>query len=92
MAAFASPAHDEPAVSHKPAVPYEPIVSAEPAVSYEPPVSDEPIVSYAPVVQQTRPEPVAAFAEDTFPAEPVREVDVSEPVEAPASVLEDGSL
>jgi tetratricopeptide (TPR) repeat protein len=87
-AAFASPVYDELAVSHKPAVPYEPIVSGEPAVSYEPPVSDEPIVSYAPVVQQTRPEPVAAFAEDTFPTEPAREVDVSESGQAPASVLE----
>ena len=69
-------------------MPYEPIVSGEPAVSYEPPVSDEPIVSYAPVVQQTRPEPVAAFAEDAFPTEPVRELDVSESGQAPASVLE----
>ena len=42
-------------------------------------MSDEPIVSYAPVVQQTTPEPVAAFAEDAFPTEPVREVEVSEP-------------
>ncbi len=87
-AAFASAVYDEPAASHEPAVPYEPIVSGEPAVSYEPPVSDEPIVSYAPVVQQTRPEPVAAFAEDAFPTEPVREVDVFESGAAPASVLE----
>jgi len=75
-AAFASSVYDEPAVSH------------EPPVSYESPVYDEPTVSYEPAVQQAEPEPVAAFADDTFPTEPVREWDVSEPGKAPASVLE----
>ncbi|PYI44291.1 MAG: hypothetical protein DMC57_02995 [Verrucomicrobia bacterium] len=80
-AAFAS-------VSDEPAVSYEQPVSDEPTVSDEPPVFDEPTVSYEPGVQQAEPEPVAAFAEDTFPTEPVREWEVSEPVEAPASVFE----
>src|SRR5213079_863806 len=61
---------------------------ASSSVSDEPPVFDEPAVSYEPAVQQAEPESVAAFAEDTFPTEPVREWEVSEPVEAPASVLE----
>jgi len=81
-AAFASSVSDEPAVS------YEQPVSDEPTVSDEPPVFDEPTFSYEPGVQQAEPEPVAAFAEDTFPTEPVREWEVSEPVEAPASVFE----
>src|SRR5207248_5921323 len=76
-------------VSDEPAVSYEQPVSDVPTVSYEPPVFDEqPTVSYEPAVQQAEPEPVAAFAEDTFPTEPVREWEVSEPVEAPASVFE----
>src|SRR5438874_5164993 len=41
-----------------------------------------------PAIAQAEPEAVAAFAEDTFPTEPVREWEASEPVEAPASVLE----
>jgi len=75
-AAFASPAYDETARSY------------EPPVSYEPPAYDEAPVSYELAVQQAEPEPVAAFAEDTFPTEAMREWEVSEPVEAPASVLE----
>src|SRR5438105_4192489 len=59
-AAFASPAYDETARSY------------EPPVSYEPPAYDEPPVSYELAVQQAEPEPVAAFAEDTFPTEPMR--------------------
>jgi tetratricopeptide (TPR) repeat protein len=83
-AAFVSSVYDEPAVS------YEPTVSdAPPPASYEPPpVYDEPTVSYEPVIQHEEPEPVAALAEDTFPTEPVREWEVSEPGEAPVSVLE----
>jgi tetratricopeptide (TPR) repeat protein len=75
-AAFASSVYDEPAVSH------EPPVFGEPTVSYESPVCDEP------AVQQAEPEPVAAFADDAFPTEPVREWEIFEPGEAPASVLE----
>jgi len=99
-AAFASPVY-EPGLSHEPAVPYELVVSDEPTVSYEPPVSDErppvsyeppvcdePTVSDEPAVQQTEPESVAAFAQDAFPTEPVREREVSEAGEASASVLE----
>src|SRR5205823_11978103 len=82
-AAFASSS-----VSDEPAVSYEQPVSDVPTLSYEPPVFDEPTVSYEPAVQQAEPESVAAFAEDTFPTEPVREWEVSEPVEAPASVFE----
>jgi len=80
-AAFAPPVHDDPRVYHEPAVSYEPPVSDERA-----PVCDEPTVSDEPAVQQT--EPVAAFAEDAFPTEPVREREVSEAGEASASVLE----
>src|SRR5947207_6716927 len=94
-AAFASSSvSDEPAVSYEqpvselPTLSYEPPVFDEPTVTYDPPVFDEPTVSYEPAVQQAEPEPVAAFAEDTFPTEPVREWEVSEPVEAPASGFE----
>jgi predicted Zn-dependent protease len=48
------------------------------------PVHDEP------AIEQAEPEPAAALAEDTFPTEPAREGEASEPVEAPASVLEMG--
>jgi tetratricopeptide (TPR) repeat protein len=88
-AAFASSVSDEPAVSYEPAVSDGPLVSYEPPpVSYEPPMYDEPTVSYEAAVEQVEPEPVAAFAEDTFPTEPVREWDVSESGETPASLLE----
>jgi len=76
--AFASFVSDEPAVSYE-----EP-----PPAAYEPSVSDEPTVSYEPAIEEAEPEPVAAFAEDTFPTEPVREWEISESGEAPASVLE----
>jgi tetratricopeptide (TPR) repeat protein len=52
----------------------------EPAVSDETPVSDEP------AVEQAEAEPVAAFAEDTFPTQRAHEWEVSEPVEAQASL------
>ena len=71
-AAFASPVYDEP----------------EPAVSYEPPVYEEPVVYHELAVEQAEPEPVAVLAEDTFPSKPMRGWEVSEPVEAQASVLE----
>jgi len=76
VAAFASPSYDEPAVSY------------EPPVSNEPFLYDEPPVSYEPAVQQVEPEPVAALSEETLPTDAVREWEVSEPVEAPSSVLE----
>ena len=44
--------------------------------------------SIEPAIEQAEPEPVAAAAEETFPSEPGREWEVSEPVEAQASVLE----
>jgi tetratricopeptide (TPR) repeat protein len=44
---------------------------------------------HEPAIEQAEPEePVAAFAEDAFPTEPVHEGEPSEPMEAPASVLE----
>jgi len=82
-AAFVSSVYDEPTVSYEP-----PAVSYEPPVYDEPTVSDEPAVSNEPAVQQAEPELVAAFAEDTFPTEPVRAWDVSESGEAPVSALE----
>jgi hypothetical protein len=44
--------------------------------------------SIEPAIEQAEPEPVAATAEKSVPSEPVREGGASEPVEAPASVLE----
>ena len=44
--------------------------------------------SIEPAIEQAEPEPVAAAAENSAPSEPVRECDMSEPVEAQASVLE----
>jgi tetratricopeptide (TPR) repeat protein len=44
--------------------------------------------SIEPATEQAEPEPVAATAEKSVPSEPVRECDMSEPVEAQASVLE----
>ena len=44
--------------------------------------------SIEPAIEQAEPEPVAAAAEETSPREPGREWEVSEPVEAQASVLE----
>jgi hypothetical protein len=90
--AFASPVYDEPAVSDEtpvsdePAVSEELSVSDEPVVSYERPACSEPTVSYEPAVEQAEAEPVAAFAEDTFPTQRAHEWEVSEPVEAQASL------
>jgi len=44
--------------------------------------------SIEPAIEQAEPEPVAAAAEKSVPSEPVRECDMSEPVEAQASVLQ----
>jgi predicted Zn-dependent protease len=44
--------------------------------------------SIEPAIEQAEPEPMATVAEETSPREPVREWEVSEPVETQASVLE----
>jgi tetratricopeptide (TPR) repeat protein len=70
--AFPSPTYIEPEVEAAVAPAVESVI--EPSIE--------------PAIEQAEPEPVAAVAEETFPKEPVRESEVSEPVEAQTSVLE----
>src|SRR5207249_6181300 len=61
---------------------------ASPAPTHAPAVESLTKPSIEPAIEQAEPEPVAAVAEETSPREPVREWEVSEPVETQASVLE----
>ena len=61
---------------------------AFPSPTYAPAVESLIEPSIEPAIEQAEPEPVAAVAEETSPREPVREWEVSEPVETQASVLE----
>jgi tetratricopeptide (TPR) repeat protein len=70
--AFPSPTYIEPEVEAAVAPAVESVI--EPSIE--------------PAIEQAEPGPVAAVAEETFPREPVRESEVSEPVEAQTSVLE----
>jgi tetratricopeptide (TPR) repeat protein len=63
-------------------------VIEEQAMHDEPLVYEEPVVNHESVVEQAKPEPIAALAEESLPSEPTHERQVSEPVEARASVLE----
>src|SRR5437899_277358 len=60
---------------------------ASPSPTYiEPAVEPAVAAAVEPAIEQAEPEPVAAVAEETFPSEPVREWEMSEPVEAQASL------
>jgi predicted Zn-dependent protease len=59
--------------------------NGETEVAPEPPVFPSPTF-VEPAIEEA--EPVAAVAQETFPSEPVRQWEVSEPVEAQAPVLE----
>jgi len=61
---------------------------AFPSPTYAPAVESVIEPSIEPAIEQAEPEPMAAVAEETSPREPVREWEVSEPVETQASVLE----
>jgi len=61
---------------------------AFPSPTYAPAVESVIEPSIEPAIEQAEPEPMAAVAEETSPREPVREWEVSEPVEKQASVLE----
>ena len=65
-----------------------PEAPAFPSPTYAPAVESLIEPSIEPAIEQAEPEPVAAVAEETSPREPVREWEVSEPVETQASVLE----
>ena len=61
--------------------------NGETEVAPEPPVFPSPTF-VEPAIEKAEPEPVGAVVEETFPREPVRQWEVSEPVEAEAPVLE----
>ncbi|PYK90969.1 MAG: hypothetical protein DME40_07505 [Verrucomicrobia bacterium] len=61
---------------------------AFPSPTYAPAVESVIKSSIEPAIEQAEPEPMAAVAEETSPREPVREWEVSEPVETQASALE----
>src|SRR5438105_9570899 len=61
---------------------------AFPSPTYAPAVESVIEPSIEPAIEQAEPEPMAAVAEETSPREPVREWEVSEPVETQASALE----
>ena len=60
---------------------------AFPSPTYAPGIESVIEPSIEPSIEQAKPEPMAAVAEKTSPREPVREWEVSEPVETQASVL-----
>jgi hypothetical protein len=61
---------------------------AFPSPTYAPGIESVIEPSTEPAIEQAKPEPMAAVTEETPPREPVREWEVSEPVETQASVLE----
>src|SRR5438067_3156708 len=65
-----------------------PEAPAFPSPTYAPAVESLIEPSIEPAIEQAEPEPMAAVAEETSPREPVREWEVSEPVETQASALE----